>query len=81
MILDRYGRPVATLEPEGILHSVRETVLQVNADTPIAQAAHRALTRPEGHRFRPMVCTDNAGRFVGLVRMERVLDFLAAAAG
>lgn len=78
VILDEHGRPVATLDPEGLLHPVRDTSLQVNADTPVAQAAHRALTRPDGRRFHPMVCTDNAGRFVGLVRMERILDFLAA---
>lgn len=81
VVLDRHGRPVATLEPRGLLQAVHDTNLQINLDTPVAQAAHRAITRSEGHRFDPLVCVDNAGRFVGLVRIERLLDFLATAAG
>ena len=81
VMLDKHGRPVATLEPAGLLESLRDSNLQVNVDTAVAQAAQRAVTRPAGHRFQPLVCTDDAGRFVGVVRIERILDFLAAATG
>jgi EAL domain-containing protein (putative c-di-GMP-specific phosphodiesterase class I) len=78
VVLDPRGRPVATVEARGLMTSVRNTSLHVNVDTPIAEAAQRAIKRPDGHRFHPIVCTDDRGRFVGLVHMERVLEFLAA---
>ena len=34
----------------------------------------------QGYRFHPMACLDDAGRFVGLVRLERIVDFLAGPA-
>lgn len=81
VVLDGHGRPVATVEARGLLPSVRDTSLHVSVDTPIAEAAQRAIKRPGGHHFHPIVCTDDSGRFVGLVHMERVLEFLAAQAG
>jgi EAL domain-containing protein (putative c-di-GMP-specific phosphodiesterase class I) len=77
VVLSAHGRPVATLEAAGLLTSVRDSSLQVSVDTPVTEAAHRAINRPREHRFHPLVCTDDAGRFVGLVRMERVVEFLA----
>ncbi len=78
VVLDGHGRPVSTFGARGLLSNVRVTSLQVSADTPVADAARRAMQRPDEHRFHPIVCTDDTGRFTGLVRMERVLDFLAA---
>jgi CBS-domain-containing membrane protein len=78
VVLDAHGRAVATLDERGLLSNVRVTSLQVNADTPVADAARRAMQRPDEHRFHPLMCTDDQGRFTGLVRMERVLEFLAA---
>jgi hypothetical protein len=43
-----------------------------------AGCASRA--RPRHSRFHPLVCTDNAGRDAGIVRMERLIDKLAAIA-
>jgi EAL domain-containing protein (putative c-di-GMP-specific phosphodiesterase class I) len=78
VVLDGFSRPVATLGRRGGPRSVHGTHQQINVETPVAQAAQRAVTRPVGQRFAPLVCIDDAGRFVGLVRMERVMDFLAA---
>ncbi len=79
VVLDGHGRPVATVGSRGLLSSIRDTSLLVSVDTPIAEAAQRAIKRPDGHRFHPIVCTDGAGRFVGVVHMERILEFLATA--
>jgi EAL domain-containing protein (putative c-di-GMP-specific phosphodiesterase class I) len=53
--------------------------LRVNPTTSIADAARRALTRRPADRFLPLVCTDGAGRLMGVVRIERILDHLAGA--
>ncbi|HET6652855.1 MAG TPA: hypothetical protein VFH10_09455 [Nocardioides sp.] len=43
-------------------------------------AARRALNRDEARRYDPLLCTDAAGAFVGMVRMERVVEQLAVLA-
>ena len=35
--------------------------------------------RPAPRRFDPLVCWDEAGRYSGLVRIERIVDALAGA--
>ena len=81
VVVDAHGRPEATVDAEGIAHAVRDSGLRVNLDTPIADAAQRAIVRAPALRFQPLVCTDNAGRYVGVVRMERLVDALARGAG
>ncbi len=44
-----------------------------------ADAAHRAMARDQVHRFSPLVCTDDTGRHLGIVRIERLVQFLARA--
>ncbi len=51
--------------------------LRFNVDTPVAEAAMRAVTRSTGAREAPLVCIDNAGRFVGIVRTENLVKSLA----
>jgi EAL domain-containing protein (putative c-di-GMP-specific phosphodiesterase class I) len=50
---------------------------RTSLDTPIAELATRLLTRPEGERFQPVVVCDGLGRYVGVVRVERVLSALS----
>lgn len=42
------------------------------------EAAERAITRQTAQRFHPLLCVDDLGRYVGVVRMERVLTYLTA---
>jgi EAL domain-containing protein (putative c-di-GMP-specific phosphodiesterase class I) len=56
------------------------SVLRLHVDTGIVEAAHRALNRDEARRFDPLLCTDSSGAFVGMVRMERVIEQLAVLA-
>ncbi len=50
---------------------------RTSLDTPIAELATRLLTRPEAERFQPVVVCDGLGRYVGVVRVERVLSALS----
>ena len=52
-------------------------VLAVNIDTPLPDAVTRAMARPRQIRFTPLVCTDNAGRFLGILPIERLMSHLA----
>ncbi|WGL51636.1 EAL domain-containing protein [Nocardioides sp. BP30] len=77
VVVDEHGRPDATLDADGRQYAVREAALGINLDTPTAMAAQRAIVRHPAVRFQPLVCTDNAGRYVGIVRIERILEALA----
>ncbi|MEZ0163549.1 EAL domain-containing protein [Kineococcus sp. LSe6-4] len=51
----------------------------VAPETAVADAAARAVARSAAVRFDPLVCTDAAGRYVGVVGVEDlVLDLVAA---
>lgn len=83
-VLDGRGRPVAlVLVPsaaDGRLE-VRPVSLRTLIDTPIEELALQAVTRPEAHRFDPIVCTSDDGVYQGIVRVERLLAELADPAG
>ena len=79
VVVDQFGRPAAVVDAGGNAHAIRRSALLVNLDTPTAEAAQRAIVREPAVRFQPLVCTDSAGRFVGIVRMERLIEALARA--
>jgi EAL domain-containing protein (putative c-di-GMP-specific phosphodiesterase class I) len=73
VLVDGHLRPVAVARPDGIVLGITDTALTVNLDTVAQPALQRALTRPAATRFAPLVCVDNAGRYVGIVRLERLI--------
>lgn len=77
VIVDNGLRPLAIATPDAPTMSITHD-LRVNLDTEVSQAALRAITRPADRRLTPLVCTDNAGRYVGIVRMERIVHMLAS---
>ena len=80
VLVDRSGHPrelVALSTGSGR----RGSVTSVSLDTAVSDAARRAIARPTGERFHPLVCTDRAGRYVGVVRIERILERLAQLVG
>lgn len=81
VVLDDRGRPVALL----VLRAgrwVTERSFTINVDTPPAQALDRARHRPPGHEDAPLVCTDAAGRFCGvLTRSDESADDLGVGCG
>nr|WP_231554394.1 EAL domain-containing protein [Arthrobacter sp. L77] len=70
-------RPQAVLTEEAARLGIVTTGLVVNVDTPVDEALARSITREAGSRFVPLLVTDNAGRFVGIARMERLIGKLA----
>ncbi len=80
VMLDRNERPTGIADLESLAVGMTSNALQVNNDTPLADAARRAIVRPRHSPFQPLVCTDNAGRYAGIVSMERLIDKLAAIA-
>lgn len=73
-VLDGYRRPVA-------IYSLTEpkptrAIAQVKATTLVTDAARRAMTRPFPRRFDPMACVDDAGTYLGVVRVERLIEAL-----
>lgn len=77
VVLDEHHRPVELHEASGAVTTLRDD-LRVNVDTSIQQAARRALTRADGGWAGALVCTDNAGRYVGVVPMTSVVRSLSA---
>ncbi len=78
VMLDAHHRPVATMDADGLVHSALDSSMRVSVDTPVYEAAERAVTRPTSQRFSPLLCVDEYGRYVGVVRMERVLTYLTS---
>ncbi|WP_375484540.1 EAL domain-containing protein [uncultured Jatrophihabitans sp.] len=79
VVLDDHSRPVALLEQDVVGEWVTSPVLAVNIDTPVADAVERAMARPRDVRFTPLACTDHAGRFLGVLRIERLMSHLTTA--
>jgi EAL domain-containing protein (putative c-di-GMP-specific phosphodiesterase class I) len=75
--VDDHRVPVGAITPTSRLVGMLVPVTRLAASTTVADAARRALTRPVEHRFDPLVCTDAAGRLLGVVPFERLVDHLA----
>ena len=81
-LVDHQGRPTGLVRRCDHIRGdgpVRNLML-VTVDMPLAAVSRRAMARPPARRFDPLVCWDGTGRYAGLVRIERVVDALAAAA-
>jgi EAL domain-containing protein (putative c-di-GMP-specific phosphodiesterase class I) len=78
VLVDADDRPVAVITPDNWTVGLVEPGLRMNVNTPIDQAAQRAMTRGPSTRFSPLLCTDGAGRYLGVVHIERLVHALAA---
>lgn len=79
VLIGEHLRPVAVLDAGASALGVVSPGMRVNLDTPLSQALARAMTRARGQRFESLLVTDNAGRFAGVARMERMVIALAGA--
>lgn len=73
VLIDQLGRPVSVLDGESAHLGVSTDAIRVNLDTPVRDALLRAITRDSPHRYDPLIVTDNAGRYTGIVRLERLI--------
>ena len=79
VLMGEHLRPVAVLDAAAAALGVVSPGLRVNLDTPISEALARSMTRTQASRFDPLLVTDNAGRFAGVARMERMITAVATA--
>jgi EAL domain-containing protein (putative c-di-GMP-specific phosphodiesterase class I) len=75
VLCDDHQRPIAAIDDRTSPLPLVLPDMKINVDTPPADAAARAITRADW--TRPLLCTDDAGRYVGVVRMPRLIDSLS----
>lgn len=78
--IDLERRPVALLDRAALLRGepYETTPMTVEPNAPLSEVARRATSRPSDERLRPLVVCDPHGRYVGIVRIERLLEALAS---
>ncbi|MTD16453.1 EAL domain-containing protein [Nakamurella sp. YIM 132087] len=79
VLLDDMHRPAGMLTPDTAVVGMVSPAMRMGVDTPIATAALRMLGRDRSQRFQPAPCTDESGRYLGVVHMERLVHALALA--
>ncbi len=65
----------------GAVPRVEPVDVTVAPETAVTDVAARAVARSAGVRFDPLVCTDAAGRYVGVVGVEDLVLELAVTSG
>jgi EAL domain-containing protein (putative c-di-GMP-specific phosphodiesterase class I) len=65
------------LLPEDGAMRVVTASLSAHPEEGIREVAVRAINRPRATRFDPIVCVDETRTPVGIIRMERIINFLA----
>ena len=79
-VLDAGKRPVAIVPRQGLFGGGARERRPMRADLreSLAAVARRAMERPVAERFDPVVCCDARGRYVGVVKVERLVEGLTA---
>jgi EAL domain-containing protein (putative c-di-GMP-specific phosphodiesterase class I) len=82
IVLDAGKRPVAILPRQGFFGGVarERPPMRVGLGEEPAGVARRAMARASAERFDPLVCCDGRGRYIGVVKVERLIEALAALA-
>lgn len=76
VVVDHRGRPLTLMVlRDGTWTSERP--FRVNVDTTPEFALERAQHRRRSRRTSPIVCTDDAGRFCGVLRVDRLAEHVA----
>lgn len=77
VVVDDFERPVALAQRSADGRWTPSDVLTVNVDTSVTDVVGRAMARPGEQRLAPAACTDDEGRLLGVVRVERLVTHLA----
>lgn len=81
-LVDHEGRPSGLVRRCDHVRGdapVRNLML-VTPEMPLAAVGRRAMSRAPARRFDPLVCWDGGRRYAGVVRIERIVEALAAGA-
>jgi EAL domain-containing protein (putative c-di-GMP-specific phosphodiesterase class I) len=79
VLVDERSRPLALAERAALLRGepYERPVMRITPSSPMKAVARRAAARPPLERFHPLVACDRRGVYLGLVRIEQLLDALA----
>jgi EAL domain-containing protein (putative c-di-GMP-specific phosphodiesterase class I) len=79
VLVDEQNRPLALAERAALLRGepFERPVMRITPNGPLKAVARRAAARPLLERFHPLVACDRRGVYLGIVRVEQLLDALA----
>jgi EAL domain-containing protein (putative c-di-GMP-specific phosphodiesterase class I) len=79
VLVDERSRPLALAERAALLRgeNYERPIMRITPTSPMKAVARRAAARPPMERFHPLVACDRRGVYLGLVRVEQLLDALA----
>jgi EAL domain-containing protein (putative c-di-GMP-specific phosphodiesterase class I) len=79
VLVDERSRPLALAERAALLRGepYERPVMRISPTSPQKAVARRAAARPWLERFHPLVACDRRGVYLGLVRIEQLLDAIA----
>lgn len=78
VLVDERERPLALAERAALLRGepYERPVMRISPSSPQKAVARRAAARPWLERYHPLVACDRRGVYLGLVRIEQLLDAL-----
>ena len=81
--LDSLDRPHALMRRPrtGEGSRIGYSPMKIHPGATVAQVARRAMARAASERFTPLVYCNEEGKYVGLLRIERLIEGLAPSAG
>jgi EAL domain-containing protein (putative c-di-GMP-specific phosphodiesterase class I) len=79
VLVDERSRPLALAERAALLRGepYERPLMRISPTSPQKAVARRAAARPWLERFHPLVACDRRGVYLGLVRIEQLLDAIA----
>lgn len=79
VLVDERSRPLALAERAALLRGepYERPVMRTTMSSPMKAVARRAAARPVMERFHPLVVCDRRGVYLGIIRVEQLLDALA----
>lgn len=77
MVTDLFDRPRTLVKRRGSGELEEVSVMRVHPGATIQQIARRAMARDVRERFDPIAMCGGQGRYVGTIRLERIIDVLS----
>jgi hypothetical protein len=79
VLVDERSRPLALAERSALMRGEphERPIMRISPTSPQKAVARRAAARPWLERFHPLVACDRRGVYLGIVRIEQLLDALA----
>jgi EAL domain-containing protein (putative c-di-GMP-specific phosphodiesterase class I) len=79
VLVDERSRPLALAERAALLRGepYERPIMRISPTSPQKAVARRAAARPWLERFHPLIACDRRGVYLGLVRVEQLLDAIA----